>query len=191
MKKTALLLIIISLLSLFLVSCDNNEKKTEEAQTNIEEKEVEENNLYDPDLLGTWILQEEAENGEEKPVQGMHFFENGDCYNYYYNTGHYDDYYDYETDKRVYLFEYYVSKDTMTDWYTDKSASLMIQDGNIFKYNMKDNVLTVVNTDGESEIFIKSDENFVDIITKNDKWIKEIEDNAYAEYKKANPYSDY
>ena len=63
MKKTALLLIIISLLSLFLVSCDNNEKKTEEAQTNIEEKEVEENKLYDPDLIGTWILHEEADNG--------------------------------------------------------------------------------------------------------------------------------
>lgn len=204
MKKIALLFILILLMGLFSSSCDKRESEAKEGKNEnsvpaieyaeAEEKNEnsipttesaqvkEENNLYDPDLIGTWILQEEPEDGKEKPVQAIHFFENGDCYNYYYGEKYYIREYNYETDKYEKLFEYYESDTDITDWYTNKKESLLINNGRIFKYTIENDVLTISNFDGEKQVIIKSSENLIDIISENERWIAEHKEQSRAAY---------
>ena len=188
MKKLTLL-ILAGLLCVTMASCDSNEEKEIKEDKEIvtvssSVAEKAENNLYDPALIGTWILQEESEDGEQKPVQCMHFFENGECYYHYYETLCY---------YSIKEFTYYALKRAVITWYTEKSASLMILDSRIFKYAVKDNILTIIDDYGESQMFIKSNENVVDIITKNRKCADESYDNAenaYREYEESYEY-DY
>ncbi len=165
MKKTALLLIIVSLLSLFLVSCGNNEKTTEEAQTNIEEKEVVENNLYDPDLIGTWILYD-----EEKPMQLALFFDNGKCFNYYFVAYDRKGCYKWgRGDFSVYDGSTYFSRSDSTEWYTNKEESIMVNNGHAIKYTINNDTLTILDQNENNVVFKKTNENYVDIIIEDQK----------------------
>lgn len=182
MKKLTLL-ILSGLLCLALASCDRTKEESNTPNSISQENNnlyQENDSLHDENLIGTWILQEELEEGEEKPVSAICFFENGDCYNYYYNTSSYP-----------HEYFYFVSRDSITNWYTNNKISLMVNNEKPLKYSITNDILTITDINGETQVFVKTNENLVDIIEKNEKWIDEFKDKVYAEYKKAYPYSEY